>query len=493
MKHSEEDKEYADSIDLNEELALEELELDAYEMTIGSISLGSTQYKFIHMNDIEGKVNQKIEQVKDLFSIDEDMAFILMKSYAWNLDKLQQEYFEDDIKVKKQLGLIPNITTKLGTISTCNICLNKLAEGDNLSCGHSFCVKCWKGYCEALLEPGNDPTQGRCPHTGCSLRIPMSFFRKCIPKALFSKYKKVFYKSFTDGNKTLRWCPFPNCDYLVENVSLVPIEVNCKCGNSFCFSCGLPNHLPATCEMLKKWIIKTSTDGESMTWILAHTKQCPKCTKPIEKNQGCNHIKCCRCGHEFCWVCLDSWKVHNYQTGGYYKCNRFNEPDIKETQKREKAKTNLAKYTFYFQRYDNHEKAEKLAIKQATSTDEYIKKLNQRCSYPISELEFLQSAADSIIQIRRTLKHSYVYGYYLDNVKEKELYEHLQGRLEVNAEHLHQLLERDLSEFYNLDVAEKKRKENFMKYKEELMNYYTVTKKVFLLTPSSSLINSVKG
>ena len=38
-------------------------------------------------------------------------------------------------------------------------------------------------------------------------------------------------------------------------------------------------------------------------WLEKKTKRCPKCSEPIEKNAGCNHMTC-RCGHQFCWLCL---------------------------------------------------------------------------------------------------------------------------------------------------------------------------------------------
>ncbi|KAM7206444.1 hypothetical protein V8F20_002793 [Naviculisporaceae sp. PSN 640] len=33
------------------------------------------------------------------------------------------------------------------------------------------------------------------------------------------------------------------------------------------------------------------------------TKPCPKCEAPIEKNKGCSHMTCTRCGFHFCWDC----------------------------------------------------------------------------------------------------------------------------------------------------------------------------------------------
>ena len=34
-------------------------------------------------------------------------------------------------------------------------------------------------------------------------------------------------------------------------------------------------------------------------------------------------MTCRQCSHEFCWLCLGEWKEHNGATGGYYKCNKY--------------------------------------------------------------------------------------------------------------------------------------------------------------------------
>ena len=44
--------------------------------------------------------------------------------------------------------------------------------------------------------------------------------------------------------------------------------------------------------------------SETANWILANTKKCPMCNSRIEKNQGCNHMNCKICKHEFCWICM---------------------------------------------------------------------------------------------------------------------------------------------------------------------------------------------
>ena len=74
---------------------------------------------------------------------------------------------------------------------------------------------------------------------------------------------------------------------------------------------------------MTKWIQKNSAESENANWILANTKPCPKCKRPIEKNQGCMHMVCTQCRSEFCWLCLGNWAEHGERTGGYYSCNRW--------------------------------------------------------------------------------------------------------------------------------------------------------------------------
>ena len=77
------------------------------------------------------------------------------------------------------------------------------------------------------------------------------------------------------------------------------------------------------CETVRKWLVKNSAESENMNWIIANTKPCPECKRPIEKNMGCMHITCSQCKYEFCWMCQGKWSEHGERTGGYYACNRY--------------------------------------------------------------------------------------------------------------------------------------------------------------------------
>lgn len=90
-------------------------------------------------------------------------------------------------------------------------------------------------------------------------------------------------------DKTIRWCPAPNCTFAVKKLTAVALlAYECECGESYCFECGDPVHEVVTCMQLETF--KNHTDGESYMWIANNTKNCPGCKAPIEKNEGCNHM-----------------------------------------------------------------------------------------------------------------------------------------------------------------------------------------------------------
>lgn len=156
----------------------------------------------------------------------------------------------------------------------------------------------------------------------CNLIILDSFNRKYLKPENELKYVKKLCISYAEESKAIRWCPAPDCQYAVENPSLTTRAIKCRCSLVFCFRCGSEDHQPCDCDMAAAWESKNLLESKNTMWISLYTKNCPKCKKPIEKHQGCNHMICGHigCKHEFCWICLDDWKTH---VGSFYKCNKF--------------------------------------------------------------------------------------------------------------------------------------------------------------------------
>lgn len=250
--------------------------------------------------------------------------------------------------------------------------------------------------------------------------------------------------SYVEINCLLRWCPGIDCGKAVKVSHWEPRLVVCSCGTCFCFSCGQNWHEPLNCRHLKKWIKKCQDDSETMNWINANTKDCPKCMIPIEKNGGCNRMLCTNsgCRYEFCWMCLEPWTKHGYQ----YACNGYDETAVKNPQDaQEISRANLKRYLFYFNRYMGHEQSlqleGKLNIKVA-------KKMEQMENMSMSwiEVQFLRKAVDILSECRRTLMYTYAFAFYLKKDNNSIIFESNQANLEMETEQLSGFLERDLED-----------------------------------------------
>ncbi|KAF4728738.1 hypothetical protein FOZ62_022392, partial [Perkinsus olseni] len=70
---------------------------------------------------------------------------------------------------------------------------------------------------------------------------------------------------------------------------------------------------------------------------------------------------------------------------------------------------------FHYERYINHDRAANLAREVIASgkLDDMREILHDRDDIDVSELGFITSALQQVVECRRVLKWTYVYGYYL--------------------------------------------------------------------------------
>jgi ariadne-1 len=131
----------------------------------------------------------------------------------------------------------------------------------------------------------------------------------------YSKYITWHCKQMVDSYKNMKWCPQKNCEYIIERpLYSSQSTVDCKCGFKFCFYCLNEDHMPASCEQAKAWNDRITGDTDNLLWIKANTKACPNCKTFIEKNQGCNSVRCSNCKETFCWMCMKLEKDHGSYT-----------------------------------------------------------------------------------------------------------------------------------------------------------------------------------
>lgn len=167
-------------------------------------------------------------------------------------------------------------------------------------CGFA-CLIGWARHFAVMINEGKSK-RIRCMAYKCNAICDEDVVRSLVSKTqpdLAHKFDRFLIESYVEDNKMVKWCPStPHCGNAIRVEDDELCEVECSCGFQFCFSCSYQAHSPCSCSMWELWRKKCHDESETVNWITVHTKPCPKCYKPVEKNGGCNLVTCL-CGQSF--------------------------------------------------------------------------------------------------------------------------------------------------------------------------------------------------
>lgn len=295
-----------------------------------------------------------------------------------------------------------------------------------------------------------------CPSTLCTVVIDdVTVLKLLEDEDAQRKYKYLLARDFVENNKLMKWCPSRDCDQAIcaKAFSADPEPVTCtKCTQVWCFTCQDTVHTPISCTMMKRWRKKCSDDSETANWIMANTKDCPKCSYTIEKNGGCNHMVCRNCKYDFCWLCMGEWSKHGTS---WYRCNQYDDAQAKEERdKQQSSRRVLDRYLHHFSRFSEHEKSAKLEGKLELAIRDRKQEL-QGSDFSWIEVQFLGKAFDVLKRCRRVLKSTYVFGYYLVPCPAGELFADNQQKMEHATEVLSGFLETKITAENSREIKSK--------------------------------------
>jgi ariadne-1 len=438
-------------------------------------------------------MKRRLKEVTEVLDIPASAAAVLLREHNWSKEILLEVFYSNSDKILRKCGVYhrchPTITTAAGAAVAaaggnkattkkaaaaaqadvvCAICYDAPEKTLTMPCGHEFCTNCWLDFCINSISEGPVCVRMTCPQAGCKEVVTEEEVAQVCKQAELSRFQTFQLRSFVESNSLTRWCPGKGCERVACAYNPAAMEADnnvahCDgCLISFCMICGEEPHSPCGCKDLAKWNEKCRNESETANWILANTKSCPKCFSRIEKNQGCNHMSCQRCKFEFCWICMGDWHDHGANTGGYYKCNKYdsNITTAPEDQSdAAKAKRELDRYLHYYKRYHAHSEAQKFAKKQLKETENRMVLLQESSDdAKWSDVEFLKTANEQLVECRRVLKYTYVFAYYFGGnggkqCMQKERFEHHQEMLERFTENLSELSEKPLAEMDRTDVV----------------------------------------
>ncbi|KAL0897182.1 hypothetical protein Bca101_081143 [Brassica carinata] len=441
----------------------------------------TSRLSYVVLNDEDIRKHQRtdIEQVSTLLSISQVEAIALLLHYQWSTSKIEDEWFTDEERVRKSVGILKEsvVVADLNLrYIQCGICFDSYRQKDiaTVSCGHPYCKTCWTGYITSKINDGPGCLTVQCPEPSCSAAVGQDMINCVITKKEDKeKFHRYFLRSYVESSqKKIKWCPSPGCEYAVDfgGGESENYDVSCLCSYDFCWNCCEDAHRPVDCDTVEKWIFKNNDESENTNWILANTKPCPSCKRQIEKNQGCNHMMCSICKHHFCWACLDPLDNHK-------SCHNFkgNETEVK----RERAKKAIDRYMHYYERWVSNQSSRVMAMADLKKLQSLqLKNLSAKHGIPETQLQFTVEAWLQIIECRRVLKWTYAYGYYLpeEESTKKRFFEYLQGEAEVGLERLHHCAE---LEFKQLVKETEDFSKSFENFKRKLIGLTRVTKTYF--------------
>ena len=171
-------------------------------------------------------------------------------------------------------------------------------------CGHTYCIDCMK----LQLAPSTVDFPIVCAADGCSEPLVWKDIYNLSDQTGFNIRHLInaSVRSYVAANQDrVRNCPSPDCSMIYS----VTTEGKCffcqQCGAMVCTTCHEPYHEGITCAMYQSG---KQADRDLEDWIQrdpGNRKRCPKCSSPIEKTFGCNHVNCTQCRVHICWFCLD--------------------------------------------------------------------------------------------------------------------------------------------------------------------------------------------
>ena len=175
----------------------------------------------------------------------------------------------------------------------CTICFGNYSCLLSLhQCQHSACHNCWISYIKTaiqgfMLNNGTIVKPISCLFENCNTVLGLDFLSNLLKSQTIEDYKKFYCESQLIRSSKYSFCPSNDCGKILVK-SLSQSTSICNCNYMMCNLCQQELHYPMNCKDYQSYKIKFSNYDPK---FITQGKFCPKCSRFIEKNGGCNHMK----------------------------------------------------------------------------------------------------------------------------------------------------------------------------------------------------------
>lgn len=451
-------------------------------------------HKVITKESLLAAQSEDLRKVVEFLAIRQRQARTLLIHYRWNVENLFCALAEKGTDpIFLEAGLPPpdaksdvRVQGETSQFVRCGTCLEDVSTSaaTRMDCGHAFCNDCWTRYFIIKIKDGQS-RRVTCMEHQCYAICDEDKVRELVglkdPESV-ERYERFLLESYIEDNAKVKWCPStPHCGNAIRLEGEPYCEIECICGQQFCFNCMAEPHSPCSCHMWALWDKKCKDESETVNWLTVHTKPCPKCHKSVEKNGGCNLVSCI-CGQAFCWLCgAATGREHNWNSIEGHSCGRFKDEKEKEAAR---AQRDLKRYIHYHSRWKGHMDSLKLEQKQQNDVKDKITKLEEiHCQ--VKDYSWLTIGLQRLFRARRALSYSFAFAYFMfgndlfkDDISEEQnainqnLFEDQQQQLEETVERLSNLVKQVETP---MELRTELKTENLQDIRLQVINLTTLT------------------
>ena len=191
----------------------------------------------------------------------------------------------------------------------CPVCFDEVSLSSvpiKMPCGHSWCRTCFHNYLVAASEQKFFPLTCLGNEGKCTERISLYAAKEVLSAADFDATVSAAFDTYVQTHpEELHYCPTPDCTQVFRPAP-EGIFLQCpSCLVRICPTCNADAHDGLTCA-------ESKDDDSFKEWTAQRdVKRCPGCNIAIEKDEGCNHMKCTVCQTHICWMCMKTFPGGN--------------------------------------------------------------------------------------------------------------------------------------------------------------------------------------
>ncbi|OAP13224.1 ATARI12 [Arabidopsis thaliana] len=370
--------------------------------------------------DIRALMEIDVQSVSDFTSLSKAEATLLLSHLRWNVDCICKQWSAGAQSVRDSVGLLELDPPSDDNEYFCGACGESHPHKNlaSVSCGHRICTRCWTSHINKIIseKPAAEWNLWlKCPvRVGLHASCPASVGLETIERFASKREKGLD-------------APLILVQVLEMPVSPVTVWLD---------SVGIEDaHSPVDCKTAAKWLLENAVP-------------CPKCKLRIPRNQDNSlKMKCLPCNYVFCWFCHVDWIEDMEGTGGDLHFCTFDA--VLSDQRGKMSESDSNRYEDCYENWDSNELLMQKEQANLPKLDTIIQELSNTQLENVSQLKFILEAGLQIIECRRVLEWTYVYGYYLreDEVGKQNLLKDTQERLKKFVKNLKHCLETNLQPF----------------------------------------------